>query len=647
MSIVPASHKDRSSTVRLRALACLTFACLLSAAAAADVTTHHGDAQRTGWNANETILSPATVNGSSFGLLASVTLDAQVDAQPLYVSNRTIAGGTHNVVYVATENDTVYAIDADSGAVLVQRNLGTPVPLSELPGQCNNNAATVGIGSTPVIDTTAGLLYAITYTLEGGNPVYRLHALDLGTLQDKVSSAVVAATSALTSGQHYSFNPAVSRQRSALLLANGNVYAAFSSFCDNASDTSRGWVLGWQAGSLTRLATSHVTDREIASPNDFFLNSIWMSGSGIAADETGNLLYVTANTDPGGTSYNRVLDLANSVVKQTPDLTRILSFFTPTPEDVLDRGDNDFGSGGVLVIPAQPGRFPHLAVAAGKDGMMYFLNRDALGGIARGNNDNDFGEYDIGGCWCSESYYKGADGVGRIVSSGNQNAIVWKIQTSKRLRPTLIQESISPTMMPSNQDPGYISTVSSNGTAVGTQIIWVLTKEAAGYPTNIYLYAFDPSNVSAGQSTQLFVGGVGQWANNNGNANLVPVVANGKVYVASYQLLTISGLTSGSPGHKPAIARLIPEAVAHPEAVSGHAVYGVVRRIDGARLTIENRTGRQILVDAGDAVQSHLSTVLYVGRMVMVRGEFDRAGTLHAEAILRAKDSPDFWEPDR
>jgi hypothetical protein len=187
------------------------------------VTTYHNDNYRTGWNNAETILTPAKVGGGTFNLLQSVALDDQVDAQPLVVPNQAISGqGTHNVVYVATESNSIYAIDASSGAVLLDVNLGSPVPYTSLPGSCNNNGPNVGINSTPVIDPTTEHDVCRHLHDGGGNQTFRIHALDLSTLTDKVPSVVISASAALMKGQTYNFDPTSSRQRAALLLSHGN-----------------------------------------------------------------------------------------------------------------------------------------------------------------------------------------------------------------------------------------------------------------------------------------------------------------------------------------------------------------------------------------------------------------------------------------
>ncbi len=289
------------------------------AAAQTAVTTYHYDNNRTGWNSTETVLTPANVNSSSFGLLTTVKLDDQVDAQPLLVPGMSIAGGTHDVVYVVTENNSVYAIDANSGAILTFVNLGAPV---QYPLGCGNNGPNVGINSTPVIDTNAGTLYVIDYIqVSGGTQLHRVHALDLSTLADKTPPVVVAASHTLSDGSTFNFNATYQRQRPGLLLANGNLYAGFGSFCDFYANLSRGWLLGWNASTLDPLSANRLNDVLGTSTDNFFLSSIWMSGYGPSADDSGNILFVTGNSDYSGTTYDGVYNIQESVVRVSANLT--------------------------------------------------------------------------------------------------------------------------------------------------------------------------------------------------------------------------------------------------------------------------------------------------------------------------------------
>ncbi len=505
------------------------------------VTTYHVDNNRTGWNSHETVLTPSNVGTTSFTLLHGVPLNDQVDGQPLFVPAVNITAGTHqglhDVIYVATEGDSIYAIDAESGVVLLNPNFGKPVTY---PLGCTNNGPNVGINSTPVIDVSSNTLYVAIYTQDTSGPTYRIHALDLGTLADKVTPQVVTGSHTLLDGSTFTFNATYQRQRPGLLLANGTVYAGFGSFCDFAANVSRGWLLGWSTGSLTPLPANQMFDIEPSSPDSFFLSSIWMSGYGLTTDDAGNVLFVTGNSDYSGTTYDSVSNVAESVVKVSADLTTMLDLFTPKNQASLEQTDADFGSGGVLVLPDQPGAIPHMAVAVGKVGSMFLMNEDALGGYSTKTN-NVLGTYSVGNCWCGPSYFVDpSDGLGRVVTSGGHAVQSLKVQTSPKAG--LVKVSQSPAIAGNVQDPGFFTSISSNGTA--SPIIWALSRPTNSAGNPIYLYAFDPENVSGGIMHQLFRGLAGTWPNTGGNSNLVPLVANGEVFVASHGQLRIFGLKS-------------------------------------------------------------------------------------------------------
>ncbi|MGA2980326.1 MAG: hypothetical protein ABSD76_12110 [Terriglobales bacterium] len=516
---------------RMAVLAALTFVAFLSGCQKQHraVTTYHYDNLRTGWNHEEKELKYDKVQSAHFGLIQNVTLDDQVDTQPLVVPHVDIPAGpspgVHDVVYVATESNTIYAIDASSGEILLHPKFGNPVPL---PQGCNNNGPNVGINGTPVIDRASNTMYVIVYTLVAGAPTYHIHALDLNALTDKVPPRVVAASFGA-----FTFQAAWQRQRPALLLANGNVYAGFGSFCDWGGTHSRGWLLGWQTGSLTPLPANQLNDREATAPNSSlhrFLASIWMSGYGPAADEAGNLFFVTGNSD---SNYNVPISIQESVVKMSPDLTTIRDFFTPSNEANLDSGDTDYGSGGAMLLPDQSGSTPHLIAAAGKDGRMFILNRESMGGSTPGGPDKVVTQANIGGCWCGPSYFHH-----KIVSSGGSNVILWRIQTSPST--SLQNEGTSEGIGGGAQDPGFFTTVSSDED--DHPIIWAVSRPSNSSPADISLFAFKAEPSSSGALDPLFQAPAGTWPNTGGNSNIVPVVANGKVYVASYKQLSIFGM---------------------------------------------------------------------------------------------------------
>jgi len=606
------------------------------ARAGTSITTYHYNNLRTGWNATETTLNTKVVASAAFGLQHQVALDEQVDAQPLFLPAQSIPGsGLHDVVYVATEANTIYQIDATSGVVLNSQNYGAPVPMKLLPGHCGNNSNNVGINSTPVIDASTGTIYAITYTL-AKVPTFTLHAISTSTLQDKITPVVIAATASLSNGTSFAFSAANVRQRPALLEAAGNIYAAFGSFCDLDASTTRGWVLGWNASTLAPLAGVDLVNRVSTSGDSFFLTSVWMSGYGISADSSENLYIATGNSEKTGTSFSATYNLEESVVKLNTKLA-VASYFTPnggpTGWSALDKEDGDFGAGGVLLLPNQTGAYPHLAVAAGKHGPMYLLNRDNLGGL--GTTKVTLGGYTNNGCWCGPSYFVGADGVGRVVESSGNSLDVWTLQTSPS--PALVHESANSVV--GAQDPGFFTSVSSNGTAAGTAVVWAVTRPTDQNPAYVMLDAFDPANASA----RLFSGVAGTWPFSNANANLVPVVANGHVFVGSYQNLSIFGVATGSVAHASFVAP--PPPVVGTDETASHQVTGLVLAAHGDMMTLRLRDGATVRVAFGAARKAGLYATAVPGHAALVRGDY-KNGVLVASTVLHAMPNEVMWKTD-
>jgi len=609
-------------------------------ARAFDVTTHHYDALRTGWNNTETILTPGTVGSKAFGLIATVTLDEQVDAQPLVMLNQTIAGepGAHTVVYVVTENNTVYAIDGASGAILKQRHLGTPVNPST-NGGCYLNSAVIGIGATPVIDAAAGILYLISDTTEGpdgGAPTFRLHALKLTDLSDAAvpGGVVIKPAHKLSNGSTYEFKPYVTHSRSALLLLNGKVYAGFASYCDYSVHQSRGWLLGWNASTLAPLPNEWLTDREATSPHDFFLTAIWMSGSGVASDGS-SLYFVTGNSDDKGTSWETPGNLTESVVKLSPDLSTLESAFTPYTYPALDHDDFDFGSGGIMLLPPQPGSVPALATALGKDGNLFLMNRALLGGHHPHSNAV-LGTYNGGGCWCAESFFIGKDGINRVVSSGGSQLQTWQVHTKPK--PILVADAWQQTIE-TGQDGGFFTTVSSNGNTNG--IIWAIGRPDGTHNNAVYLDAFD-ANSGDPLVTNLIAG---SWPHTAANANLVPVVTGGRVYVGSFKQLSIFGLEQVGRADR---QQPIVEAAKAPEPAlpaGTHRLTGTVASVAASMIVLSTRNGATVDVDLANAIPSgHKARS---GEALTAIGQYRADGTLLAQSVGRAKSNPALWVPDR
>ena len=628
-----------------RKFALALAACLCAGASTAgpiSVTTYHYDNLRTGWNQIETGLKPGNVSGGKFKLLAATALDDQVDAQPLILGHQAVNGHhAREVVYVATESNTIYAIDAGNGNILLQKNFGAPVPFTSLPGSCDNNGPNIGIDSTPVIDPATNTIYVVTDTFESDHAVYRIHALDPSDLSDKVAPVVITASGMLSDGSTYDFNAFASRLRAALLIANGNVYAGFASYCDVAADESRGWILGWQTGTLAPLPNNELTNRLAHSTNDFFLTSIWMSGYGLAASVTGDIYFITGNSDYSGDSFNRVKNIAESVVQLSSDLSTVKSLYTPRGEygwQNLDKWDADFGSGGAMLLPPQAGEPSNLLVAAGKVGTMYLLNADDLSN-GKPKGGRAYSTAEIGSCWCGPSYYKTSDGKGHVITSGNNTVENWVIDTTGPIAKLRLKNQ--PGSVDGSQFPGFFTSVSSNGTLKGTAIVWAVGRPVDSNPAHISLYAFDPA-----KGTALFSAVAGNWLNTGGDSNIVPVVANGKVYVASNQSLAIFGL-SGARIREPVLP--VPLAVDMRVALAPgrHEIYGTVRAIHGDAITIQTRKGQVMTVDSSTAAKTFDKAQPWIGHALMARGTFAANGVLKADIVMHAKDHPVMWQADR
>ncbi len=245
-----------------------------------------------------------------------------------------------------------------------------------------------------------------------------------------------------------------------------------------------------------------------------------------------------------------------------------------------------------------------------------------------------------GGCWCAPSYFTGSDGFGRVVSSGGNNLIVWEVEGGTAVH---LHKLVTSSAVEGGQDPGFFTSVSTNGTTANSAVIWAVGRPTNSDPADITLYAFNTTG------KQLFSGVAGTWPNVNGNANIVPVVANGKVYVASYEQLSIYGL-----GVAPAAA-----AAANPTAAiragtvqialpaGQHEISGTVQSIDGSALTVRTRSGALIRVDGAAAVANFKAAPPSIGHGILVRGTIDESGVVHAETLQHAKDNPAMWRPDR
>jgi hypothetical protein len=533
--------------LRFALTAALLLACRQPGLAAQkDVATYHGDSFRTGWLSHETTLTAKNVGGGSFGLLQTIPLDGRVDAEPLFLSQQPIPGkGSHDVLFVATENDSLYALDAASGATLWVRSFGTAVPDS-FKQDDDNVFPMMGILSTPTIDRAAKRLYLVADTVAGNTDVFTLHAVSLATGGDVATPVQIAITAQLQGGGTWTFDPKYHLQRPALLESNGSIYIAFGSTADISPQISRGLILRYDATTLAP-ENGQLTDKLNAKKRNrspFYLSSIWQSGYGPSADESGNVLFSTGNSDWHKPSYDPLYNLPDSVVELSPDLTAVVQSFTPSTYFQLDQADEDLGSGGTMVIPTQPGPVPHLAVAGGKDGRALLLDRDDFGGYTKGGPDRILQATSMGNCFCGPAYFVGSDGVPRIVTGGYNGTQIFKLGGGSTPQLTLEAATAQNTVTGLPDNGGVIPTVSSNGTRAGTAVLWYVQRPPTSSDidpgTPLTLWAFDVTNLS----TPLFSAQAGTWTHAVGsNADLVPTVANGRVYVASNQQLQIFGLT--------------------------------------------------------------------------------------------------------
>jgi len=493
------------------------------------VLTYQYDLSRAGANLNETVLTPANVNAAQFGKLFSDTVDGYVYGQPLYVANLNIPGqGVHNVVYVATEHDSVYAFDADGGGAplwhvsfLDPTSGVTTVPASDTG--CDQIVPEIGITSTPVIEPRTGTLYTVAMTKESGNYVHRLHALDITTGQERIGSPVtIRATSPGTGegGSTLTFRAKDYKQRPGLLFLNGVVYTAWSSHCDIGA--YHGWLIGYDASTLQQVTVYNST------PNGNEA-SFWAGGAAPAADVAGNIYVVSGN---GSFDYaSGGPDLGESYIKlSTANGVAVADYFTPFNYQSLNDSDTDTGSAGVALLPDAVGSpaHPHLMVGAGKEGRIYLLDRDNMGKLHTGSDSQIVQSLPqgIGGLFGNPVYFNQAI----YFCPANDNLKAFPISQAQ------MTKLPSTTTALSFGFPGCVPTISANSTSNG--IVWIL--ESRGM-----LHAYDASSLakelynSSQDSARDQLGGYVKFS--------VPTVANGKVYAGTQNSLAVYGLLNGGP----------------------------------------------------------------------------------------------------
>ncbi|HTS09993.1 MAG TPA: Ig-like domain-containing protein [Candidatus Eisenbacteria bacterium] len=382
MQVQPCAALPMARFPRIASVLAIFPVALAIATAQVSVLTHHNDNSRTGQNVSEPYLAPSNVNKSQFGVLFTQPVDGMVVAEPLYVPNLQINGTQHNVVFVVTLHDGVYAFDADNStganvSPLWYTSLINPPAVTTVPiasqGCLQTGFTEMGILGTPVINPTTNTMYLVAKTLESGKYVFRLHALNILTGQESLGGPVEIQASYTVDGKHVSFAQRHRMQRPALLLANGVVYIAFGTMGCRTDPPSTGWVMAYNASTLQQLATLDVGPSQTAVPG------IWMSGDGPSVDSQGNVYLATGD---GAFDYNvGGLDFGDTLMKLSLQSGSfdVADYFTPYNQADLDQNDLDLGSGGLVLLPTQPGPFPNLGIIVGKGTTLYLVNLDNLG----------------------------------------------------------------------------------------------------------------------------------------------------------------------------------------------------------------------------------------------------------------------------
>lgn len=486
----------------------------VNAAASANVLTYHYDVARDGAITSETTLTTANVNQNQFGKRYSFAVDGQMYAQPLYMSHVKIGGATHNVVFVATENDSVYAFDADGQQTtpLWKVSVGTPQSSSEALGIEPN----LGITSTPVIDASTNTMYVVALNT-AGKTQFQLHALDITTGAEKFGGPVQVTGSVSGAGADSKAGVITLEngcyQRSGLVEANGNIYIAFA-------HCGHGWLLAYNATSLSQTAIFNSTP-------DSSGGTFWMGGGAGAVDAAGNIYWISGtnfgDSQPG---YN------NAFLQMSPTLT-VNDYFMPSNNDTLIQNDADLGSGGLVLMPDNGSSTPHEVIGGGKDGRLWVINRDHMGefqtpddvvqmvkeGTSQYNNMHCTPAY-----WNGNIYINSANDAARVYSWSSTTGLLSTSSTSK-----------GPTVLGAH---GATPIVSANGASEG--VVWETESTAYATQGPAVLHAYDATNLA----NELYNSSQAGSRDTAGKAVKFtpPVVADGLVFVATSNELDVYGL---------------------------------------------------------------------------------------------------------
>ena len=516
------------------------FAFPLASFAQNDVLTWHNDNARDGQINSEAILSPANVNSGKFGLLANVLVDGKVDAQPLYVSALSVSGkGTHNVLFIATEHDSIYAVDADAGTILWQKSLLGANETTSDARNCGQVTPEIGITATPAIDRTVGpngTIYLVAMSKDtAGNYYHRVHALNLSTGAEEFNGPVTVhatypGTGAGSSNGVVTFDPKQYKDRPGLLIQNGTLYTSWSSHCDIRP--YGGWMMAYNQTTLAQTAViDFVPNGSDGAP--------WNAGAGPAADATGNVYISLGNgtfdTTQNAQGFPTSGDYGNSLMKLSGGSLAPLDYWTMYNSNAESSVDTDLGSGGLMLLPDMPdatGTIRQLAVAAGKDHSIYVVDRNNMGKFDASSNATVYQQLPnslAGGEWSSPAFWDEHVYYGSV----GQNLMSFNVNAAK------LQASPTQTTATSFGYPGTTPSVSSYGTS--NAIVWATENTSPAV-----LHAYDATNLA----TEFY--NSNQAANSRdhfgaGNKFIAPTIANGKVYVGTTNSVGIFGLLRQQP----------------------------------------------------------------------------------------------------
>jgi uncharacterized repeat protein (TIGR03806 family) len=595
--------------------------------------TYHYDNSRQGQNTNEFILTPSNVNSTTFGKLFTYSLDGYMYTEPVYIPNVVINGQTHNVVFAATENNSVYAFDADSnagtnGGLLWQTNLGiAEISINNYGVRYHHNVLNplIGITSTPVIDPVSGTIYVDTFigvTANTNSGYHVLHALNITNGTEQPYSPVLVSGSVPGTGVDSSngvvrFNPSQHMNRPAMTLAAGILFVSFGSYGD--TDPYHGWVIGYNATNLVQLTNYTFCTTPNATTNVFGVNAaegaLWMGGGGLCVDENTNIYFEVGNGSFSAQTNGG--DYGDSFVKLSTasNLLAVADYFAPTNQAAMAASDTDLGSGGPILLPDSVGSaaHPHLIVGAGKEGTIYLVDRDNMGHFDSTTNWIVQTLFSVmGGIWGVPAYWNNLiyfQGSGDVLKAfAISNAVITSTPVTKST------SSFSTYTTPS---------ISANGNNNG--IAWVIQTDAYNGANGVtggaaVLHAYHATNL-----TQELYNSNQNLSRDNPGAALkyaVPVVVNGKVFVRGEYALTVFGL-----------ATFLPPPLISP---AGGAFTNSVT------VTMTNSTPGAAIYYTLDGMTPTTNSTLYTGPFILTNSVLVQAIAAQAGAVNSAVASASF-----